>query len=67
MTPDGETPKDDQRAANVLHVQRWWEQHQASGAVSVQATDELIRAAILEAVAPELLVDPPAPHQLVLL
>ncbi len=67
MKRDEETPKDVQREANVLQVQHWWEEHQASGAVSVRATDELIRVAILETVAPELLVDPPTPQQLVLL
>ena len=67
MKPNGEIPKDVQREANVLQVQRWWEEHQESGAVSVRSTEELIRVAILKTVAPELLVDPPTPHQLVLL
>ena len=67
MKPNGEIPKDVQREANVLQVQRWWEEHQESGAVSVRSTEELIRVAILETVAPELLVDPPTPQQLVLL
>ena len=67
MKRDEEIPRDVQREANVLQVQHWWEEHQESGAVSVRATDKLIRVAILETMAPELLVDPPTPQQLVLL
>ena len=67
MKRNREIPEDVQREANVLQVQRWWEEHRESGAVSVRSTEELIRAAILETVEPELLVDPPTPTQLVLL
>ena len=67
MAPNEATPKDVQREANVLQVQRWWKEHQESDAVSVRATEELFRIAILERVAPELLVDPPTHQQLILL
>ena len=67
MRHDGKAPNDAQQEANALQIQRWWQEHQQNDAVSKRATDELIRVAILETVAPELLADPPTPYQLVLL